>query len=124
MTDRSDYRILKDIRFGMSTLVDVPRVIRECTDEWFNQSLTEANDSVVRLGILKGEFHWHKHDDEDEFFFVLEGKLLLDLETGTVELGPWEGWTVPKGRTHRTRAPEKTIVLMIGKRGIEPEGDE
>lgn len=124
MTDRSEYRIHKDIRFGPSTLVDVPRVIRECTDEWFNQSLTEANDSVVRLGILKGEFHWHKHDDEDEFFFVLEGKLLLDLETGTVELGPWEGWTVPKGETHRTRAPERTILLMIGKRGIEPEGDE
>lgn len=124
MTNRADYNINLDVKFDKGQLIDVPRLVDQCTDQWFNQSLCEVNESVVRLGIIEGEFHWHKHDREDEFFFVLNGKLLIDLEDATVELGPHQGYTVGRGVVHRTRAPEKTVMLMVEKRGIVPTGDE
>jgi mannose-6-phosphate isomerase-like protein (cupin superfamily) len=82
-----------------------------------------VNDSVVRLGVLQGEYHWHKHDDEDEFFYVVEGRFLIDLEGRTVELGPRQGFVVPRGVRHRTRAPERTVILMVEGAGIVPTGD-
>ena len=124
MADRMDYKTYLDEKFGPLELIDIPGLVDACGDPWWNQTLCAVNDCVVRLGIVKGEFHWHKHDAEDEFFFVLEGNLILDLEGQTVELGPWQGWTVPKGVLHRTRAPEKTTLLMIASRGVEPTGDE
>jgi len=78
---------------------------------------------VVRLGILEGDFHWHKHEEEDEFFLVLEGRLLVDLKGKTVELGPGQGLVVPRGVIHRTRAPERTVVLMVEGAGVVPTGD-
>jgi mannose-6-phosphate isomerase-like protein (cupin superfamily) len=78
---------------------------------------------VVRLGVLQGEFHWHKHDEEDEFFYVVEGWLLIDLEGWTIELRPQQGFTVPRGVRHRTRALERTVVLMIEGAGVVPTGD-
>lgn len=87
-------------------VVDVPALAAACTHPWYNQTLCQVNDSVVRLGVIQGEYHWHKHDEEDEFFYVVEGKLFIDLEGRTVELGPRQGFVVPKGVMHRTRAPE------------------
>ena len=106
-------------------LIDIQTLVDQCTDQWYNQTLCQVNDSVVRLGILHGEYHWHKHDKEDEFFFTLDGKLILDLEgRDSVELHPHQGYVVPKGIVHKTRAPEKTVVLMIETAGIIPTGDE
>jgi mannose-6-phosphate isomerase-like protein (cupin superfamily) len=82
-----------------------------------------VNDSVVRIGIVEGEYHWHKHDNDDEFFFVLDGKLLIDLEGQTVELFPNQGMTISKGVMHRTRALEKTVMLMVETSTIQPTGD-
>jgi len=82
-----------------------------------------VNGSVVRLGVLQGEYHWHKHDDQDEFFYVVEGRFLIDLEGRTVELGPRQGFVVPKKVVHRTRAPEPAVVLMVEGAGIVPTGD-
>jgi mannose-6-phosphate isomerase-like protein (cupin superfamily) len=82
-----------------------------------------VNDSVVRLGVVQGEFHWHKHDNEDEFFYVVEGKFLIDLEGRTVELVPQQGFTVPRGIMHRTRAPVRTVILMVEGRTVTPTGD-
>lgn len=110
-------------KFGQSCLVDVKQIVEECKEKWINFNLTEVNDCIVRLGIFEGKFHWHKHDDEDELFFVLEGKLLLDLEDKTLELTPWQGYTVPRKVLHRTRAEEKTIVLMMEKSTVNPKGD-
>ena len=105
-------------------LIDVPSLVKECTHQWYNQTLCKVNDSVVRLGILHGEYHWHKHDKDDEFFFTLEGKLIVDIEDAeSVELHPHQGYVVPKGVLHKTRAPDKTIVLMIETAGIKPIGD-
>jgi mannose-6-phosphate isomerase-like protein (cupin superfamily) len=105
-------------------LIDIQSLVEKCTDKWYNQTLCQVNDSVVRLGILHGEYHWHKHDKEDEFFFTLSGKLLLDIEgSETIELMPHQGYVVPKRVVHKTRAPEKTVVLMIETAGIIPTGD-
>ncbi len=123
MNPKTTYNINLDTKFGTSQLIDIPSLVAACKEKWFNQTLCQVNDSVVRLGILEGEFHWHKHDAEDEFFFVLEGKLLIDLEGETVELGPQQGYTVPQGVLHCTRAPKKTIVLMIEKSTVRPTGD-
>ena len=105
-------------------VVDVPALVAACTHPWYNQTLCQVNESVVRLGVIRGEYHWHKHDAEDEFFFVVEGKLLIDLEGRTVELAPRQGFVVPKGVMHRTRAPERTVILMVETAGIIPTGDE
>ena len=105
-------------------MVDVPALVEACTDEWYNQTLSRVNDSVVRLGVIKGEYHWHKHDTEDEFFYTVSGLLLIDLEGRTVELKPGQGFVVPKGVVHRTRAPERTVILMVEGAGIVPTGDK
>ena len=81
------------------------------------------NGSVVRLGVLQGEYHWHKHDNDDEFFFVLEGRFIIDLEDRSVELAQQQGFVVPKGVVHRTRAPERAIILMVETAAIIPTGD-
>ena len=114
-----------NILFAPLQLIDIQSLVAQCTDQWYNQTLCQVNDSVVRLGILHGEYHWHKHDKEDEFFFTLDGKLIIDLEgQESVELYPQQGYVVPKGIVHKTRAPEKTVVLMIETAGIVPTGDE
>ena len=120
---RQDYDIKLDDKYGHSTLVDIPGEI-QANEPWFNQTLTTVNDSVVRLGIIEGEFHWHKHDDQDEFFVVLEGQLLIDIEgEDTVVLDPHQGYTVPRGVVHRTRAPQRTAILMVEAAGVSPTGD-
>lgn len=92
--------------------------------KWFNQTLCQVNGSVVRVGVVEGEYHWHKHDDDDEFFYVVEGKLLIDLEDRTVELQPRQGFVVSHGVVHRTRAPQRTVMLMVENAGIVPTGDK
>ncbi|MGH2373924.1 MAG: cupin domain-containing protein [bacterium] len=104
-------------------LVDVPALVAACADRWYNQTLCRVNDSVVRLGVVQGEYHWHKHDDEDEFFYVVEGRFLIDLEGRSVELAPRQSFVVPKGVVHRTRAPERAVILMVEGAGIVPTGD-
>ncbi len=112
-----------DIKYDHLQTIDVNAMVRECKDKWFNQTLTRVNDSVVRVGIVEGEYHWHKHDFDDEFFFVLSGQLLVDLEDRTIELNPNEGVTIPRGVVHRTRAPRKTVMLMVETSEIRPTGD-
>jgi len=112
-----------DIKFDHLQRIDVPEMVRACTDKWFNETLTRVNDSVVRIGIVEGEYHWHKHDNDDEFFFVLEGQLLVDLEDRTIQLNPGQGVTVTRGVVHRTRAPKKTVILMVENHTIQPTGD-
>ena len=123
MSSRREYDIRLNDKYGSLALIDLPSEIAG-HEPWFNQTLTTVNDAVVRLGILEGEFHWHKHDDQDEFFLVLDGELLIDLEDReTVALRLHQGHTVPKGVMHRTRAPQRTAVLMVEAAGVTPTGD-
>jgi mannose-6-phosphate isomerase-like protein (cupin superfamily) len=104
-------------------VVDVPALVAACTHPWYNQTLCRVNESVVRLGVVEGEYHWHKHDTEDEFFFVVSGRFQIDLEGRTVELAPGQGFVVPMGVVHRTRAPQRAVILMVEAAGIVPTGD-
>ena len=123
MKEKTSYTINLNTKYGYLELIDVPGLVAECEEQWFNQTLCKVNDSVVRLGILHGEFHWHKHDEEDEFFFVLNGEFLIDLEDRTVALDIHQGFTIPRGVIHRMRAPEPTVVLMVEKSTIIPTGN-
>jgi mannose-6-phosphate isomerase-like protein (cupin superfamily) len=122
MASQAPYSINLNTKFGPLELVDLEPLVKACQDKWYNQTLCKVNDCVVRLGIMQGEFHWHKHDNEDEFFYVVDGRFLIDLEDRTVELLPKQGFTVPRGVVHRTRAPEKTVILMIEGSGVVPTG--
>jgi len=117
------YKTLLNVLHGPLEKIDVQQLVDSCTDKWWNQTLCKVNDSVVRLGIVEGEYHWHLHAELDEFFYVVEGKLLIDLEGETVVLEPKQGYVVPKGVRHRTRAPQRTVMLMVERADIVPTGD-
>jgi mannose-6-phosphate isomerase-like protein (cupin superfamily) len=107
-------------------IIDEKALADACEYKWFNQTLCKVNDSVVRVGIIEGEYHWHKHDEEDEFFYVVEGELLIDIqdpEVRTVALRPRQGFVLPRGTLHRTRAPQRTVILMVENAGIIPTGN-
>jgi mannose-6-phosphate isomerase-like protein (cupin superfamily) len=124
-TNPQDYPYVTklDVRFAPLEKIDVQSLADSVTDKWFNQTLCKVNDSVVRMGVIEGEYHWHKHDDLDEFFYVVEGEFLIDLEGSTVTLSPRQGFVVPRGVTHRTRAPKRCIILMVEGESIIPTGD-
>ena len=111
-----------NILFPQLEKIDVPELVDAVKDQWYNQTLCQVNGSVVRLGVMQGEYHWHKHDDDDEFFFCLDGEFLVDLEDRTVTLGAQQGFVVPKGVVHRTRAPKRCVILMVENLGIVPTG--
>ena len=118
-----DYAIHTDVKYGPLELVEVGKLADDCKEPWWNQTLCQVNDSVARVGVFEGEFHWHKHDREDEFFYVIDGKLFVDLEGRTVELAPRQGLMVPRGVMHRTRAPTRTVVLMVEPATVVARGD-
>ena len=123
MTDEDRYSINLDVKYGPLELIDIPNLIEECNKEWQNFSLSEVNDCVVRLGVIHGDFHWHTHDNEDEFFYVINGLLHIDLEDKIFDLHPGQGFMVPKGVSHRTRAPQRTSILMVEGKTVTPTGD-
>ena len=122
MSAQLPYAINLAPKFNPLELIDIQSLVNANQERWYNQTLCKVNDCVVRLGVAQGEFHWHQHQNEDEFFYLVSGKFFIDLEDRTVELKPTQGFTVPKGFTHRTRAPEKAVFLMIEGAGIVPTG--
>ena len=121
MVKKHNYNQQMNIRFNHHEIIDVAQIVEECDEKWFNQSLTKINDSVARIGIVEGEYHWHLHENDDEFFIVLSGKLFIDLEDKTIELNS-QGTTISKGVLHRPRAPRKTVMLMVETASIDPIG--
>jgi mannose-6-phosphate isomerase-like protein (cupin superfamily) len=117
------YETRLNIYYQPLEIVEEKTLADACTFQWYNQTLCQVNGSVVRLGVFLGEYHWHKHDEDDEFFYVIEGELLIDLEGRTVSLQPRQGLVVPKGVVHRTRAQQRTVVLMVENVGIVPTGN-
>jgi mannose-6-phosphate isomerase-like protein (cupin superfamily) len=117
------YETRLNILHGPLELIDVKAMADRCQYKWFNQTLCQVNNSVVRMGVFEGEYHWHKHEEDDEFFFTLEGSFLIDLEDRTVELKAGQGFVVPRKVVHRTRAPQRAVVLMVENAGIIPTGN-
>jgi mannose-6-phosphate isomerase-like protein (cupin superfamily) len=122
-TQSFSYETRLNIFYKPLEIVEEKKLADECDFPWYNQTLCQVNGSVVRLGVFLGEYHWHKHDEDDEFFYVVEGQLLIDLEGRTVSLDPRQGLVVPKGILHRTRAAQRTVVLMVENAGIIPTGN-
>jgi len=120
---RHPYATHLDIKFPSLARFDVTELVDACKDRWYNQTLCKVNSSVVRLGVMQGKYHWHQHEHDDEFFFVLEGHFIVDLEGESVDLRARQGYVVPKGVRHRTRAPERTVILMVETASIVPTGD-
>lgn len=116
------YNTRLNILHGPLEVIDVAGLVDACTDRWYNQTLCRVDESVVRLGVVHGEYHWHKHENEDEFFYVVSGQLLIDLEDSCIDLRPGKGVVIPKGTMHRPRAPERTVILMVERAGIVPTG--
>jgi mannose-6-phosphate isomerase-like protein (cupin superfamily) len=117
------YETRLNILYPPMEVIDEKALADGCEYKWFNQTLCKVNDSVVRIGVIEGEYHWHKHDNDDEFFYVVEGQLLIDFEDRSVALSPRQGYVVPRGIVHRTRAPQRTVILMVENAGIIPTGD-
>src|SRR3569832_972281 len=118
MNATPQYNITTDVKYAPLAAYAVAAIHRALAGGWTNQTLVEVNDSVVRLGVIHGEFHWHKHDGEDEFFFVVQGKLFVDIQDGeTFELQPHQGVSVPKGVIHRTRATPPSGSRSVPARG-------
>ena len=122
-TEPYPYETRMNIYYRPLEIVEEKKLADKCEFKWYNQTLCQVNESVVRLGVFDGEYHWHKHDEDDEFFYVVEGQLLVDLEGKTVALSPRQGLVVPKGVVHRTRATQRTVVLMVENKGIIPTGN-
>ena len=117
------YETRLNIQYEPLEVIDEKSIADACRYKWYNQTLCKVNASVVRLGVVQGEYHWHKHDEDDEFFYVVEGRLFIDLEERIVELAARQGFVVPKGVLHRTRAAERTVILMVENAGIVPTGN-
>ncbi len=117
------YETRLNVLHGALEKIDVRALADACQFQWYNQTLCRVNESVVRLGVVQGEYHWHKHDDDDEFFYVVSGRFIIDLEGSSVTLDPEQGFVVPKGVMHRPRAPERTVILMVETAGIVPTGN-
>jgi mannose-6-phosphate isomerase-like protein (cupin superfamily) len=98
------YETRLNVLYQPLEIVDEQALAEACTHKWYNQTLCQVNGSVVRLGIVEGEYHWHKHDDDDEFFYVVEGKLLIDLDGRTIELGARQGTVVPRDPASNARS--------------------
>jgi mannose-6-phosphate isomerase-like protein (cupin superfamily) len=122
-TYASQYDTRLDIKFTPLEHIDEKALSDSVTHRWFNQTLCQVNESVVRVGVVKGEYHWHKHDHDDEFFYVVEGELHIDLRERTISLAPRQGVVIPKGVEHRPRAPKRTVMLMVETKAIRPAGD-
>ncbi len=121
---QQDYVIHYAPLFNTLQQIDIQALIDQVDDPWYNQTLVQVGDVLVRLGVLSGEFHWHKHDEQDEFFFVLDGLLRIELDDAeTVELSPRQGFSVPAGMLHRPVGAVRTVVLMIEKAGVIATGD-
>jgi len=116
------YDISKEVLFAGLQKMDVGAVAA-AQQPWWNRTLTEVNDAVVRLAVMEGDFHWHQHEAEDEFFYVLEGALTIETPDGAFELAPGQGVTIPRGKMHFPRSHGRTVVLMVEKASVVPTGN-
>jgi mannose-6-phosphate isomerase-like protein (cupin superfamily) len=125
LAEQNDYPYVNemDVRFPALAQFDVPALAAACEHQWFNQTLCRINDSVLRYAVVQGEYHWHKHDVDDELFFTLDGCLFVDTRETTFELQPGQGVVIPRGVEHRTHAVGRTVILMVETADIVPTGD-
>lgn len=89
---------------------------------WLPVDVAYINDWVLRAAAVKGEFHWYKHND-DEFFLIYKGEIVIDTEKGSIKLKEGEGTVIPKGLSHKPRASERAVVLLLEPKKLNTKGD-
>lgn len=104
--------------------IDLMQKFSKFEDFWNPKIIAELNDNYVKVAKLKGEFPWHKHDQEDELFYVVEGNLTIKFRNRDVDLGPNEMIVVPKGVEHKPVAQEVVKVLLIEPKTVINTGDQ
>lgn len=120
----SDYDITMQPQYAGLERFDVNQAKTLSDHHWFNRTLCAVNGSLVRLGVFEGEFHWHSHEGEDELFYVVDGRLEIEVEgREPIVLGPQQGVVIPRGVRHRPLAPDGATVLMVEANTIVPTGD-
>lgn len=103
--------------------INIPEKLRSFSEHWQPRTIAVFNDHDIRVAKLKGEFVWHKHDDTDDLFLVLSGRITIQLRDGNVSLGPGEMYVVPQGVEHCPMAEEEAHVLLIERSGTPNTGD-
>ena len=108
----------------MKQAVSPGAIAQSLTEYWSPRVVAEVDDSYVKVAKVKGTLAWHAHDDEDELFFILKGKLKIEMESGTVELTEGQSFVVPKGVRHNPVAEEECHVLLIERKTTLHTGRE
>ena len=108
----------------MGDKINLSEKLATFSEYWSPRTVAQLNNYDVMVVKVKGEFVWHKHDETDDFFLVLKGKLNIQLRDRTVSLGPGEMYVVPKGVEHRPVAQEEVHMLLIEPTGTTNTGDK
>ena len=108
----------------MHAAIDLAAKLATFTEAFQPRTVALFNGHDVMVAKLRGDYHWHVHDDTDDFFLVLDGRVEIDLEDGsTVTLAPGQMFVVPKGMRHRPRARGEAHILLIEPTGTPNSGD-
>ena len=107
----------------MTDGIDLTEKLSTFSEHWSPRTVTQFNNCDVMVVKVEGEFVWHKHDDTDDFFLVLKGRLDIEMRDRTVSLGPGQLFVVPKGVEHRPVAREEVHLLLIEPTGTPNTGD-
>ncbi|MEM7047468.1 MAG: cupin domain-containing protein [Pseudomonadota bacterium] len=107
----------------MPSAVNLSEKLKLIEGHWKPKIVSTFNGHDILIVKVKGEFIWHKHDDTDDFFYVLSGSINIETEQGNVTLNPGELFVVPKGIQHRPIAQEEAHLLVIEKEGTPNTGD-
>jgi mannose-6-phosphate isomerase-like protein (cupin superfamily) len=107
------------------TQVTSPRAVAaSLTELWSPRVVAEVDDAYIKVAKIKGSFVWHAHDNEDELFYILKGRLRIELESGAVELNEGDTYVVPKGVRHNPVADDECHVMLIERKTTLHTGTE
>jgi mannose-6-phosphate isomerase-like protein (cupin superfamily) len=107
----------------MPHLVSPRKTAASLTELWSPRVVAEVDDSYVKVAKIHGSLAWHSHDDEDELFLVLKGRLRIEMEAGAVELGEGDMFVVPKGVRHNPVAEQECLIMLIERKTTQHTGD-
>jgi mannose-6-phosphate isomerase-like protein (cupin superfamily) len=107
----------------MTHAINLAEKLKKFSEHWSPRIVGAFNGNDIMVAKVQGEFVWHKHDDTDDFFMLLDGSLTIETENGNVDLRPGEICVVPKGVMHRPVATHEAHILLIEPKGTPNTGD-
>jgi mannose-6-phosphate isomerase-like protein (cupin superfamily) len=106
-----------------STAINIKQKYSHFSDQWQPRVIAQMNDYEFKIARIEGEFVWHKHDDTDEVFIIVEGEMLLELRDGSVPLKEGDLFVVPKGVEHKPVANKECKIMLVEPKGVINTGD-